>query len=116
MDKKEILYGLLTAIYLCSPIDLIPEAIVGPLGLVDDFGVLFWFLFNFVVKRVKESENPFVKGFIYWSKVIGYGFLTALYIWSPIDLIPESIFGLYGFIDDLMVLYAFITKVLSTTQ
>ena len=34
MDKKEILYGLLTAIYLCSPIDLIPEAIVGPLGKV----------------------------------------------------------------------------------
>ena len=63
------------------------------------------------MKRVKSSENPYVKGFIYWSKVIGYGFLTALYIWSPIDLIPESIFGPYGYIDDLLVLYAFITKV-----
>jgi hypothetical protein len=82
-----------------------------PLGLCDDFGVLFWFLYNFVVKRVKSSENPYVKGFIYWSKVIGYGFLTALYIWSPIDLIPESMFGPYGYIDDLLVLYAFITKV-----
>ena len=111
METKELLYGILTVIYLCSPIDLIPEAIVGPLGLCDDFGVLFWFLYNFVVKRVRESENPYVKWFIYWSKVIGYGFLTALYIWSPIDLIPESIFGPYGYIDDLMVLYAFITKV-----
>lgn len=28
------------AVYLISPIDLLPEAILGPLGLVDDAGVL----------------------------------------------------------------------------
>jgi uncharacterized membrane protein YkvA (DUF1232 family) len=28
------------AVYLISPIDLVPEAILGPLGLVDDAGVL----------------------------------------------------------------------------
>ena len=28
------------ALYLISPIDLVPEAILGPLGLVDDAGVL----------------------------------------------------------------------------
>ena len=43
MDKKEILYGVLTAIYLCSPIDLIPEAIVGPLG--KEFRTTFCFAF-----------------------------------------------------------------------
>jgi uncharacterized membrane protein YkvA (DUF1232 family) len=28
------------AIYLVSPIDLVPEAILGPLGLVDDTGAV----------------------------------------------------------------------------
>jgi uncharacterized membrane protein YkvA (DUF1232 family) len=28
------------ALYLVSPIDLVPEAILGPLGLVDDAGVV----------------------------------------------------------------------------
>jgi len=28
------------ALYLISPIDLIPEAVLGPLGLVDDAGVV----------------------------------------------------------------------------
>jgi len=28
------------AVYIISPIDLLPEAILGPLGLVDDAGVL----------------------------------------------------------------------------
>ena len=107
MKAKEIIYGILTAIYLCSPIDFIPEAVFGPLGLCDDFGVLFMFLFNFLAR----SENQYIKGLMYWSRVIGYGFLTALYIWSSIDLIPESIFGPYGYIDDLLVLYAFIQKI-----
>ena len=107
MKTKEILYGILTAIYLCSPIDFIPEAVFGPFGLCDDFGVLFMFLFNFL----KIGENKYYKGLMYWFKVIGYGLLTALYIWSPIDLIPESIFGPYGYIDDLLVLYAYIQKI-----
>lgn len=27
-------------VYLVSPIDLIPEILVGPLGLIDDFGIV----------------------------------------------------------------------------
>ena len=78
------------------------------MGLFDDFGVVSMFLLNF---WMDGNKNETIQRLLYWPKVIGYGLLTALYIWSPIDLIPESIFGPYGYIDDLLVLYAFITKV-----
>lgn len=43
--KKEIKYVSIGALaYLISPIDLIPERIFGPLGLVDDVAVLLWAL------------------------------------------------------------------------
>ncbi len=40
------------AVYLISPIDLVPEAILGPLGLVDDAGVVAAVVL-FVYKLVK---------------------------------------------------------------
>ena len=40
------------ALYLISPIDLVPEAILGPLGLVDDAGVVAAVVL-FVYKLVK---------------------------------------------------------------
>ena len=43
------------AIYLISPIDLVPEAIFGPLGLVDDAGVLAA-VAVFVYKLVKARR------------------------------------------------------------
>jgi len=43
------------AVYLISPIDLVPEAILGPLGLVDDAGVLVAAAL-FVYKLVKARQ------------------------------------------------------------
>ena len=43
------------AVYLISPIDLLPEAILGPLGLVDDAGVLVA-VEVFVYKLVKARQ------------------------------------------------------------
>jgi uncharacterized membrane protein YkvA (DUF1232 family) len=43
------------AVYLISPIDLVPEAILGPLGLVDDAGVLVAVAL-FVYKLVKARQ------------------------------------------------------------
>ena len=43
------------AVYLVSPIDLVPEAILGPLGLVDDAGVLAAVAL-FVYKLVKARR------------------------------------------------------------
>jgi len=43
------------ALYLVSPIDLVPEAILGPLGLVDDAGVVAAVVL-FVYKLVKARQ------------------------------------------------------------
>ena len=43
------------ALYLISPIDLLPEAILGPLGLVDDAGVVAAVVL-FVYKLVKARQ------------------------------------------------------------
>ena len=43
------------ALYLISPIDLVPEAILGPLGLVDDAGVTVAVVL-FVYKLVKARR------------------------------------------------------------
>ena len=43
------------ALYLISPIDLVPEAVLGPLGLVDDAGVVVAVVI-FVYKLVKARR------------------------------------------------------------
>lgn len=40
LTNSRIKYILLMIIYALSPVDLIPEAILGPLGLVDDSVVI----------------------------------------------------------------------------
>jgi uncharacterized membrane protein YkvA (DUF1232 family) len=37
---KKVLLAVACAIYVISPIDLMPEALLGPFGLVDDLGAL----------------------------------------------------------------------------
>jgi uncharacterized membrane protein YkvA (DUF1232 family) len=39
---KRVLIVLFTVIYVLSPLDLLPEALLGPVGLLDDLGVLAW--------------------------------------------------------------------------
>ena len=41
---------LLVAIYILSPIDLLPEAFLGPLGYLDDIGLLAY-LVKQLIKR-----------------------------------------------------------------
>ena len=91
-----------------QPISFPIKALIGPLGLFDDFGVVTMFLINFWMDGNRSQK---IKKLLYWPKVIGYGLLTALYIWSPYDLIPEKYFGLFGFIDDLFMFYAYVQKV-----
>ena len=91
-----------------QPILLWIKAVFGPLGLFDDFGVVSMFLINF---WMDGNKNETIKRLLYWPKVIGYGLLTALYIWSPIDLIPEKFLGPIGYVDDLFAFYYYIQKV-----
>lgn len=39
---KRLAIIVLTLIYVLSPLDLLPEALLGPIGLLDDLGVLAW--------------------------------------------------------------------------
>ncbi|CAM3229748.1 YkvA family protein [Empedobacter stercoris] len=41
-DMKNIVLGLLATLYIISPIDFIPEALLGPFGLIDDLGILLF--------------------------------------------------------------------------
>ena len=52
--KKEVKYVSIGALaYLISPIDLIPERVLGPLGLADDVAVLLWAL-NFAKPEIQR--------------------------------------------------------------
>ncbi|MEN9560333.1 MAG: hypothetical protein RLZZ502_1544, partial [Pseudomonadota bacterium] len=44
MTWKKAVILLLAAAYFVSPFDLIPEALLGPIGWLDDLGVLAWAL------------------------------------------------------------------------
>jgi uncharacterized membrane protein YkvA (DUF1232 family) len=60
------LFAMLGALaYLALPIDVVPEALLGPLGLVDDTGVLavvaIW-VYKLVKARQKLVEGVVLKG------------------------------------------------------
>ncbi len=56
-----------------------------------------------IQSEVKQTDPPKPKGF--WGLLI----LTALYLLSPIDLLPEAFLGPLGFTDDA-VLLAYLLK------
>jgi LPXTG-motif cell wall-anchored protein len=41
-SKGKIAAMIIAVVYILSPIDFIPEIILGPLGIVDDMGALSW--------------------------------------------------------------------------
>lgn len=55
-EKAVIVLGI---VYVLSPIDLIPEVILGPLGLLDDGGAIFVVLLTVlgVLKRQQRSHE-----------------------------------------------------------
>lgn len=60
-DKLVIIIGI---IYILSPIDLIPEAVLGPLGLLDDGGAIFVVLLTLwsVLKRLQAQKTAVIEG------------------------------------------------------
>lgn len=55
-DYKNLLIAGFSLFYIISPIDLIPEALFGPFGLMDDFGILL-----FGMKYVKKEIAKFIE-------------------------------------------------------
>jgi uncharacterized membrane protein YkvA (DUF1232 family) len=48
---------ILSLIYILSPIDLIPEAFLGPLGLIDDAGLLFILILKAIIQFLQERQR-----------------------------------------------------------
>ena len=65
MTKKNwIIFGIiLCCAYIISPVDLVPEIALGPLGVIDDAGVLGFMLFLIKqgvvgIDNVQKSVEP----------------------------------------------------------
>lgn len=60
-DKLTIIIGL---VYVLSPLDLIPEVILGPLGLLDDGGAILAVLLTLwrVQKRLQVQKRAVIEG------------------------------------------------------
>ena len=67
MTKKNwIILGIvLCCIYIISPVDLLPEFLLGPLGIIDDAGVLGFMLFLikqlWALRSELRSEEEIIK-------------------------------------------------------
>lgn len=55
-DKWIIIIGI---IYVLSPLDIIPEVVLGPLGLLDDGGAIFVVLLTLwrILKRAQDQKG-----------------------------------------------------------
>ena len=58
-SKANIIIGVGAVIYAVSPIDLIPEILTGPFGLLDDFVIL-----GYGIKKVNKE----IDRFLLWEK------------------------------------------------
>ena len=67
MTKKNwIILGIVfCCIYIISPVDLLPEVLLGPLGIIDDAGVLGFMLFLtkqlWALRTEPRSEKEIIK-------------------------------------------------------
>jgi uncharacterized membrane protein YkvA (DUF1232 family) len=42
LGRGRLALGVLAAVYVLSPVDVLPEGLLGPIGLLDDAAVLAW--------------------------------------------------------------------------
>ncbi|OOF45750.1 DUF1232 domain-containing protein [Rodentibacter trehalosifermentans] len=50
MNKTKLIKIIVILIYLFSPIDILPEAVLGPMGLVDDAAAI-WLLIKILLSK-----------------------------------------------------------------
>ena len=67
--RKIIILGIvLCCIYIISPVDLLPEMVVGPLGFIDDAAV-FAFMIS-LIKKLKVLRNDGDEGQVMKQAVV----------------------------------------------
>jgi len=72
-ELSNIVLGFLGLIYIISPIDIIPEAFLGPIGIIDDFGILMFgmkFLNKEVIKFLQWENNQNIYKDVEDAKII----------------------------------------------
>lgn len=57
--KRNLIIGFAAIMYVLSPIDIIPEIVLGPFGLLDDFAIIL-----FAIKRLEKE----VINFLAWEE------------------------------------------------
>ncbi|PIN12504.1 hypothetical protein CDL12_14885 [Handroanthus impetiginosus] len=62
------------------------------------FRYIIWLISTAEVLRFSSKEK---KKLEHYSLVIG----SALYVISPVDIIPEALLGILGFVDDLIIIF-----------
>jgi RING finger protein 170 len=55
-----------------------------------------------------QTNQGRVVGLLVRARVLSAGLGTLLYVLSPLDLLPEAIFGLVGLVDDVVVACCFL--------
>ncbi|XWS15367.1 hypothetical protein CRYUN_Cryun35bG0090800 [Craigia yunnanensis] len=67
------------------------------------------FLLRRLLREMKDPQRSLplvIKARVYLAM-----FLSAIYIFSPIDIIPEAILGIVGLLDDLLIVLVFFLHV-----
>ena len=68
MNKTKLIKIAIILIYLFSPIDILPEAVLGPLGLVDDAAAIA-LLIRILLKKIKTWIKSTALCFSYSCKI-----------------------------------------------
>lgn len=95
---------LLAAGYVIWPVDLIPDAIPF-VGTLDDFGAMTAVLVPLLNTIKRQMHDTGLSGSEKW--VMG---LSALYVISPIDFIPDAI-PFLGTTDDWMAMFSLLIPI-----
>lgn len=58
--KRKMIAAIIAVLYVVSPLDLLPEWVLGPLGFLDDLGVVAWAIWEMRRKTGEEkgAEEP----------------------------------------------------------
>ena len=72
----------------------------------------FMFDSPFLVRQfIREIRNTNGRILLQHPYLVGYFVLLMIYLISPIDLLPELVFGIFGYIDDFAFIVLFLVGI-----
>ncbi|MFW6107896.1 MAG: YkvA family protein [bacterium] len=55
--KRKIIAGIIAVLYVLWPLDILPEWVLGPLGFLDDLGVVAWAIWEMRRPTGEETKD-----------------------------------------------------------